>query len=146
MGFHFSSGANIEGACDEARPSPNGISWRPCGVPWSRQTILSQSLDSPVMGARQLAPFCDDHIRSIQTLTLPAIFVGVEALHCLAGDHVIVVELLYYKVLPVPLDFLGELLRLRRRTNTSSPGHEVAVAVLVDRYIPLELHDAGRGE
>src|SRR6476620_10596407 len=91
------------------------------------------ALYAAVVGARQLAPLGDDNVRAVQTLALPAVLLGVEAVHRLARRHVVVVEAVDHQVAPHVVYLRVEGGGVRGRGDTLTPGHQVAVRALVDR-------------
>src|SRR3954466_10013723 len=79
------------------------------------------ALYAAVVGARQLAPLGDDNVRAVQALALPAVLLGVEAVHRLARRHVVVVEAVDHQVAPHRVDFRVEGDGVRRRGDALAP-------------------------
>src|ERR1700704_5643384 len=80
------------------------------------------ALNAAVVGARQLAPLGDDNVRAVKALALPAILLGVEAVHRLARRHVVVVEAVDHQVAPHVVDLRVEGGGVRGRGHTLAPG------------------------
>src|SRR5665213_1146424 len=77
------------------------FSWMPSGGWLSGLGLRAGALlDAPVMLARELAPFGDHDVGAVEIFAVPAILLGIEPLHRLARDHVLVVELVDDHVLP----------------------------------------------
>src|SRR6516162_626607 len=82
-------------------------------------------LDPSVVLGRELAPFRDHSIRPTQKLFIPAVIFGIEALHGLTGDHVLVVEFMNYQIFPNRIHLTAEFFGLSLIRYALTPRHDI---------------------